>query len=342
MVLCAKTPLSKAEEVKQYLAEKSLANHSYSAGRDKDSISFPIIKKGSLKRKFPFVEFVEIDCKQRQEKKKNFRESITSTLTKDELDHLRRAFDIIGSIAILEIPPELEKKEKLLADTLLAVQNNVKTVLKKAGTHGTEFRTQPMAYLAGINTKETIHIEHGVRLNLDVEKVYFSPRLSTERKRIADQIRPGESILVMFSGCAPYPCVIARNTRAEDITGIEINPEGHRYGLENIKLNRITNVQLINGDVKKVVPSLNRKFDRIVMPLPKSAGDFLDTALGAAKKGTIIHFYAFEEEGRFDAAVKRVFDACRKAGVDCETTAIVKCGQHAPRVFRICVDFRVI
>jgi tRNA (guanine37-N1)-methyltransferase len=341
MVLAAKVPLKHAQEVKRFLVDNALFNPDYSFKKDKCSIFFPISKKDSIKKKFSKVEFVDVSL-EKLERKKNLRATLEQSLSTKELAVLRRAFDIIGTIAILEIPPEVEKNEKFVAETLLELQKNVKTVLKKGGIHGTEFRTQPLIHLAGVKTKETIHKEHGVMLKLDVEKVYFSPRLSAERERIAKLVKPQESVLVMFSGCAPYPCVIAKSTRAKDIIGVELNPSGHKYGLENLKLNRINNVTLINGDVKDIVPGLNRKFDRIVMPLPKSAEDFLDTAFRAAKSGTIIHFYAFEEEGKFDVAEKRVLSACQKNGLKCKLLRTVKCGQQAPRTFRICVDFKVV
>jgi tRNA (guanine37-N1)-methyltransferase len=341
MTLAAKVPLKHAQEVKGFLMEHRLFDPQHGFRKDSSSIFFPISKKLGLKKSFPYIEFVDVEL-DILDRKKNLRATLSQSLSKEELAVLRRAFDIMGTIAIIEIPPEAVKKERLIAETILKLQKNVKTVLKKSGIHDTEFRTQPMEYVAGVNTKETVHREHGVMLKLDVEKVYFSPRLSTERARIASQVKPGESVLVMFSGCAPYPCVIAKNTKAKEVLGIELNPLGHKYGLENIRLNKIRNVTLINGDVKDIVPELKRKFDRIVMPLPKSAGDFLDVAFSASKKGTIIHFYAFEEEGKFDAAEKRVLAACKKAGVKCKILRTVKCGQHAPHVFRICVDFKIL
>ncbi|MBI5880936.1 class I SAM-dependent methyltransferase family protein [archaeon] len=341
MVLAVKVPLKDAQEVKRFLIDNALFNPDYGFKKDNSSIFFPISKKGSIKKRFLIVEFVDVEL-DKLVKKKNLRATLEQKLSPGELAVLRRAFDTVGTIAIIEIPPEAEKNEKLIAETLLKLQKNVKTVLKKGGIHDTDFRTQQMVHLAGVKTKETIHKEHGVMLKLDVEKVYFSPRLSTERLRVASQVKPGESILVMFSGCAPYPCVIAKNAKPIEIVGVELNPIGHKYGLENLKLNKIGNVTLINGDVKDIVPKLNKKFDRIVMPLPKSAGDFLDSAFSAAKKGTIIHFYAFEEEGRFDVAERRILDACKKNNLKCKILKTVKCGQHAPRTFRICVDFKII
>ncbi len=342
MALYVEVALKKAQEVKKYLVQNELFDKDYVFHKSGEHIFFPIVKKGCIKKKFPFVEFAEIRNAKKDRMSTNMKDVLSDKLTEEEMKILRTSFDIVGSIAILEIPDELLDKEKLVAETLLKIQKNVKTVVKKAGIHSTEFRLQPMQYLTGVDTKETIHTEHGVRIKLDVEQVYFSSRLSTERERVAKQVKTGESVLVMFSGCAPYPCVIAKKSKAKDIIGVELNPVGHKYGLENIKLNKLKNVELFQGDVRDVVPALKRKFDRIAMPLPKSAEDFLDIALSASKSGTIIHFYAFEAEEDFKKVHDKILAACKRNKLQCEILSTVKCGQHAPRVFRVCVDFKVL
>ena len=269
----------------------------------------------------------------------NFKQLVRKGLTKKEQEHLKTAFDIIGDIAILEIDDALRKKEKFIAQTLLKCQKNVKTVLRKDSAHEGELRLQKLKWLAGKKTKETIHVESNSRLKLNVEKVYFSPRMGHERLRIARQVRPSENILVMFSGCAPYPVVLARNTKAAKIVGIELNPIGHEYGLENVRLNKLDNVNLYQGDVRDV--KLKEKFDRILMPLPRSAEDYLDIALKYAKKGTIIHFYDFLHIDDFEQAKQKVRKACKNVKRKCEILDLVKCGQYSPRTYRICVDFKI-
>lgn len=170
---------------------------------------------------------------------------------------------------------------------------NVKVVCKKTKIHSGVFRTKKVKILAGERRKTTTHKENNIRVNLNVETCYFSPRLSNERLRIANLVKKGESVLVMFSGIGIYSWVISKNTLAKEIYGVEINPFAHKFAEENLKLNKIGNVKLFLGDVKKIVPKLKKKFDRIVMPLPKSAEEFLDVALKSAKKGTVIHFYDF-------------------------------------------------
>jgi tRNA (guanine37-N1)-methyltransferase len=189
----------------------------------------------------------------------DFKDILRKSLTTEELSHLKTAFDAIGDIAILEIDDELRKKEKFIAKALLDSQKNIKTVLRKDSAHEGEFRLQKMKHLAGEKRKETIHKESGCRLKLDVEQVYFSPRMGHERLRVAEQVKPGENILCLFSGCGPYPIVLSKNTDANFITGVEINPEGHKYALENIGLNKAENVAFLLGDAREVVKRMFNK-----------------------------------------------------------------------------------
>jgi tRNA (guanine37-N1)-methyltransferase len=270
------------------------------------------------------------------------KEALKKKLTKRQLSFLRTSYDVVGDIAIIEIPPELIKKEKLVAKTLLELSKNIKVVCKKAGTHKGKFRTQKLRILAGERRKTTLYKENNCVFKLNIETSYFSPRLATERLRIAHLIKPNESVLVMFAGVAPYPIVIAKNSKAKHIMGVELNPEAYEFALENIALNKLANIDFIWGDVKKVVPKLHKKFDRILMPLPKCAEDFIDTALHASKKGSIIHFYDFLHEDSFSLANEKIANACKKAKKHCKILKLTKCGQHAPRVYRICVDFQII
>ncbi len=263
-------------------------------------------------------------------------------LTKKELSLVPSSFDMVGNIIIFsDFPKQLLKKEKIIGNEILKDLRHFKSVFKKTKKYSGEFRTPKLKLLAGENNKETVHKENNVRLKLNVEKVYFSARLSEERKRIAKKVRKNEKILVMFSGCCVYPLVIAKNTKAGEIYGIEINPIAHKYALENIKPNKINNINLFLGDVKRVLPKIKEKFDRIIMPLPKGAENFLSLALDKIRKNGIIHFYSFAEENNYGNIKKIINKECEKKKKKCRILDIVKCGQFSPRVFRVCVDFMV-
>jgi len=185
----------------------------------------------------------------------NFKKLIKQELTGGELSHLKTAFDMVGDIAILEIDEELRHKEKLIAEMLLKCQKNIHTVLRKDSAHEGEFRTQKYKFLAGVDKRETIQVENKARLKLNVETVYYSPRMANERLRISKLVKPNEKILVMFSGCSPYICVIGKNAKPKEIVGVEINPEGHKYAVENTNLNKLKNVSLFCGDAREIVKS---------------------------------------------------------------------------------------
>lgn len=334
-MLCIKVPVKEAERVKKQIVSKELLDKEHHILKDKGFVYFPIKKKFKTNH-----EFVDKAVKKRF-LQANLKGSLEKKLSEEELEALRKSMDIIGNIAILEIPDELIKKEKLIAQEVLRINKNIKTVLRK-GKHEGVFRIQKLEHLAGEKTKEAVYKENGIILKLDVEKVYFSPRLSNERKRIAEMIKRQEDVLVMFSGCAPYVCAIAKNTSANSVYGVEINPTAHNYAIHNLLLNKLTNAFVFLGDVKTVVPKLKMSFDRIIMPLPKSAADYLDVTLKVSKKGTIIHFYEFQKEGEFEKSTEKIRKACKIAGKKCKILNIVKCGQSAPREFRICVDFEIL
>ncbi|MBI4139603.1 class I SAM-dependent methyltransferase [Candidatus Woesearchaeota archaeon] len=261
-------------------------------------------------------------------------------ITKKEIKKMPASFDVIGEIAIIEVPKELKKKEKKIAQKIIETFKQVKTVAKKAGIHKGEFRTRKTKIIGGEKTKETIQKESGTIIKLNIDKCYYSPRYGTERLRIAKQVKEGEKILVMFSGVGPFPLVIAKNSKPEKIVGVEKNPECHKYALENKKLNKKTGekIEFIEGDVKNIVPKIKNQFDRVAMPLPKGGENFLSTAIRAVKPGGILHFYDFATPEKFEESANKIIEECKKEKRKCKVLRITKCGEVKPRTYRICID----
>jgi len=331
-----KVELKKAEKAKKRLLEEEAYNRDYKPIKTKTHIVFPILENTkNLEGEIIEENFEKI-------KKQTYQDKLKNKIPDKLLSELPSSYDIIGTIIIIDVKEELIKYEKDIAEAILKTHSQVKTILKKADIHKGEFRLQKLQYLAGEKTKETTYKENNIKLKLDVEKVYFSPRSSTERKRIFSQVKKGENILVMFSGCAPYPLTISKNTDAKKILGIEKNPVAHKYAVENIKLNKVKNIELIEGDVNEIVPKLKEKFDRIIMPLPKNASTFLNLSFFVAKKGTIIHLYDFEHEEEIDLIKEKIKKEAEKAKINYKILNIVKCGQYSPCKFRICADFQII
>jgi len=233
MVLVLKCKLKDANRMRRFLIEKEVYNRNYQLKTDKEYAYIPLTKKIAKKGCTIVQKKLE-----KIERATQLSELLKNKLTQDEQDSLPSAYDVVGEIAILDIKSELKAKEKIIAQALLKLHNNLKTVVRKSGIHSGEFRLQKHVHLAGKRNKKTIHKESGVRLKLDIDNVYFSVRSGTERARIAAQVKKGEKVLIMFSGCAPFPLVIAKNSKPDIVVGIEKNKEGHKYALENLDLNK--------------------------------------------------------------------------------------------------------
>ncbi|AJF61442.1 Met-10+ protein [archaeon GW2011_AR15] len=334
-MLAVKVELKDAEKVKREMIAKGIYDKNYKPKKTKTHIFFPVQEKPMP----PALKKAVVKTKLKKTEPEDYKKMLLASIPKGV--SLPASYDIVGDIIILEIKEDQEKYEKEIAGVLLKAHRNVKTILKKAGIHGGEFRTQKLKCLAGENKKETTYTENGARMKLDVEKTYFSSRLATERKRIAAQVKKKEKILVMFSGIGVYPLVISKNTPARKIVGIEKNPVAHKYAEQNLKLNKAVNIALYKGDVRKIVPKLKEKFDRIIMPLPKEAAGFLDVAEKAWKKGTIVHLYGFSHQDNLDETEKEVRKFCKANKIKAGIIRTITCGQYSPRKYRVCVDFKI-
>ncbi len=255
-------------------------------------------------------------------------------ITKDEVQFVPNSFDVVGDIAIFnDFPKELRKKEKKIAEKVIETHKNIHVVAKKAKKYSGRLRTPKITIIAGEKRKETIHIESGCRLSLNVETCYFSTRSGSERLRIAKKVKKNESVLVMFSGVAPFPCVIAKMSNPKEVYAVELSKKAHKFAGENIKLNKLENVHLFQGDVNKILPKIKKKFDRMIMPLPKTAEKFLDLAkTKLSPKGTI-HMYTFAKEDNFKEIKKEYQKQFKHVKLN-------KAGHYAPGIFRICLDLR--
>lgn len=234
--------------------------------------------------------------------------ALSDVLTEEELKSLYTSFDLIGDIVIIKIPDELLEKKQLIAQAVLERLKNVRTVLRQTTPVDGEYRIRGLEWVGGERKTETIYKEHGCRFKVDLSKVYFSPRLSTERLRIASQVKAGELVVNMFGGVGTFSIIIAKKQPSSINYTIDINPLAHQLAIENVKLNKVEDKVIpILGDARDVIrSSLKGKADRVLMPLPEKASDYLDDAILTLKDGGgIVHYYThIDGRDRADAVKK--------------------------------------
>ena len=338
-MFAAVTELKQAQKVKKFIIGNDLFNYGYLPVKELGFIYFPLVKKVAV----PGAKVSQVNFKfPKKESALTVEKMLEGKLTKKQLQSIPRTQEVIGKIMLLEVPESLVKKEKLIAQAYLQLNKNIETVVKKNEMHTGVCRLRKVKILAGRRTKETIHLENGVKIKLHLEKTYFSARLANERLRIAKMIRKPEEVLVMFSGAAPYPLVLARNSSVKSILGIEINVLANEYAQANVTLNKFENrIKIKSGDVRKILPGVRKKFDRVLMPLPKTGEEFLDLALGKAKPGAMIHLYAFLDEREARAFPKKIKENALKSGFNLRVLRKVKCGQFSPAIARYCFDLKL-
>jgi tRNA (guanine37-N1)-methyltransferase len=221
------------------------------------------------------------------------KKALEDVLTTEESDELISAFDQIGEIIIVRIPDSLLSKKKIIGETLLNQVKIVRSVFYQSSAVEGEFRTRNLEILAGEDNTETEYKEFGCKFTVDVEKAFFSPRLSTERERIANLIQEGETMTNMFAGIGMFSIMAAKKKKCT-VYSLDINPVASKLCETNIGLNKLAGeVVSINGDASEIINErLINKSDRTLMLLPERSDEFLESAINTTKNGGIIHYYS--------------------------------------------------
>jgi tRNA (guanine37-N1)-methyltransferase len=325
-----------AERLRKELLVLKVLDKEKKVKKEGDFIIFPV--KGQLKKLGDGVEIVTAKFEKR-EKQKKFEDYLFEFLSGEEIQAVRTSFDVIGDIAIIEIPEELERYEKKIAQCLANAQKNIKTVFKKSGRVKGEERVRELKFLYGEKKTETMHKEHGCRFNLDISKVYFSPRLSHERERILTQTKDGETIVDLFAGIGPF-CILLAKYRDVKVYAIDKNTSAIDYLRENIRLNKVEGrVTALLGDCRKIAPK--NIASRVIMNLPKSSGEFLDLAFDVIKKG-VIHFYTLsEEKDLYNSKIEFIKKMAEKKGRKVEILNKRVVRPYSPYHYHVVIDVDV-
>ncbi len=225
---------------------------------------------------------------------------------------LPRAFDVIGKVIIIKIPDGLEQYRQEIGEALLLARPEARSVARDRGVQG-EDRVRDLEVIAGEPDLETVHVEHGLRFELDPSRVFFSPRLATERWRVTGLVKAGEAVLDMFAGVGPFAIQIAKRAKPCSVRAVDINPVAVEYMTRNIRLNKASGVEPMLADAREL-PGKVPAADRIIMNLPHNAFDFLPVALKLLRHGGTIHLYAIMDREKKAARKDAVAAAVEKEG----------------------------
>jgi tRNA (guanine37-N1)-methyltransferase len=211
--------------------------------------------------------------------------------------NIYNSYDIIGDIAVIKVPDNDVENAKKAADGIMKLYScKIKAVFMQISAVQGDFRVRQLKFLAGENRTVTVYKEYGCLFKVDIERCYLSPRLLFEHKRIPDLVTQGEIVVNMFSGVGCFSVLIAK-TSGSKVYSIDVNPVAYEYMQENVRLNRVSDCVIpLLGDSKEIINSqLCGVADRVLMPLPELAFEYLPYALLALKSsGGWIHLFDFQ------------------------------------------------
>jgi tRNA (guanine37-N1)-methyltransferase len=308
-----KVPKRMGEEVMRHLSQGELISRELQVRVDGAFLVIPFSRslstreKGALLGKFPETSIIEYAFARDTRPPKTLKEALGPRLPKYLLETLPSSYDIVGDIAVLDLPSDFSAYEGVLADAICQVNKNVRVVMAKTGAISGQGRILPTRHIAGENRTATVHKESGCRFNVDISKAYFSPRLSHEHERVVKQVEPGENVVDLFAGVGPFSIMIAKKVENVEVNAVDSNPDAVALIRSNVTLNRIQgNLGVWQGDARDVVQKhLMGTASRVIMNHPSASKEFVDVACNALRAtGGIVHYYTFAE------------------GIDCEDRAI--------------------
>lgn len=274
------------------------------------------------------------------------KEALSGVLSPKESSQVYSAFDQIGGIVIIKIPDALTAKKEVIARVILEKVKTAKSVFAQVSAVQGDYRVRDLEFLAGENSTITEYKEHDCRFRVDVARAYFSPRLSTERKRIADLVRDGETVVNMFAGVGTYSIVIARTNRTCMVFSIDSNNVAADLCTENARLNKVHDrVESICGDASSIIRErLAGRADRVIMPLPERAKDFVaDAVLALKSSGGMVHYFSHvKADNRNASRQSGILDADEAfAGYRHEIRWVQVVREVGPRIYQVVADVSV-
>jgi tRNA (guanine37-N1)-methyltransferase len=239
-------------------------------------------------------------------------------------------FEVIGDVAVLTLPGDLRPYGRTIAEAIVARRRNIYTVLNKTSSLTGPHRTGTYETLYG-GTTVTVYHEFGFSYRLDVARSFFSARLAYERRRVTEQVEPGEQVYVPFAGVGPF--AIPAAARGADVVAVEKNPDAFAFLLENVLANHTGgSCHVLQGDALDTTLLPHQRFDRLIIPAPYGMDHALDLLLPLLKRDGMAHLYTFTGKEQVPALIGEYEE--RGLGI----TFYSDCGNVAPGISRRVFD----
>jgi len=347
--LAAKVPLKKGEYVRSLLKDLGAIDMDLAPAVEEEYLLVPILDPQKLEKNTELrsLELVERGLRVSHRRPRSVKEALLRELQPDIVGQITKSFDIIGDVAIISTKGSMSRYRENVVNALHSVHPNIRLILAKVSPVSGVERVASYERWYGSGEPETLHREHGCVYSLDVTKVFFTPRLSTERKRVACLVEPDETVCDLFAGVGPFSVLIAKLQPSSRVKACDISPEAVAYLKRNIRLNGISGrVEIFQGDAAQVSHEFLRGLcDRVVMNLPERAELYLPAATEVLRSsGGTIHLYLFRRAPQtFEEKISHVTAGLESLGWrNVEVLYHKRVREIGPREFNEVADIKVI
>ena len=332
-VKAVRIPLQEAEPVRRYLQQQHVLREDVKIAKDEAYLYLPVITVPSKLSSFTVVtRSLEVKAA----KPHCYKDLVK--IPKSLRDELPTSYDVVGDIILQKLSKTLVNFQNEIGKALLETYTHIRTVCAVSSVSG-ELRTREVLIIAGEERTLTTHVEYGLSFDVDVAETYFSPRLASERRRVASQVQSGETVVDMFAGVGPFSIMIARYANPRIVYAIDKNREAVRLARQNAKKNHVLDkVEVLcadAADARKVIPAFA---DRIIMNLPFSAYRFFPVALSIATDTSIIHYYDIMREEEIQARIEALEKTAKEQGFFFSNITARTIKSYTPREFYIGID----
>ncbi|MFC7028435.1 class I SAM-dependent methyltransferase [Halomicroarcula sp. GCM10025710] len=322
-VPCVRVRREDGEATRKRLAEADLVDDGYDITVEEGWLYVPVTDPTHVPDEYAVVEF---DAPVREG------QTMPADILGFEPSHER-----IGALVIIDEDDPQRARE--VAEAIVTSDLPVEGVLNRASKIKGEQRVRDWVVLAG-DTTEVVHREYGCAFALDLAEVYFSPRLATERHRVVEQVDAGEQAFDMFAGVGPFVVPFAK--RGATCVGTDINETAIEYLRANAERNGVADrVTGICGDVREVAADYEGWADRIVMNLPHSADEFLETAVLLAGEDCVLHYYDIQSDDALFGPGERAIRAAAEPDYEVSVEARRAVRSYAPGEQNVVLDVRL-
>ncbi len=243
----------------------------------------------------------------------------------------------LGDLVVVRLSEAAQRYDAAIGAAFAEVLDARTVVEDRSGIHGV-LRTPEVRVLWG-RGMEVVHVEGGVQYAFDVAKIMFSSGNLPERTSIPSKIRDGAVVVDLFAGIGYFTLPIAVHARPAAVYACELSPVAYHYLLENLRINRASNVVPLFGDCRSTAP---RGIADVVIMGHFSASEYLDVAFDSLRGAGLVVYHELCPREQFPKTpIAHLTEGARRHWYDVESVHSRILKSYAPGIVHAVLEARV-